>query len=99
MRNMETEDGENVSFDWESTKDGKFNIQAFEGFEYWLHPKVTYFDKEGRFTETKVKPIKIKVNKTMGKLKIIIDKPANFKCEKLMTAYQIPKFFRAFQFA
>ncbi|HLM60959.1 MAG TPA: hypothetical protein VK308_09155 [Pyrinomonadaceae bacterium] len=84
LKRLETEnEKENVSFDWESTKDGKFTIQAFEGFEYWIHTEVTYFDTEGKFTETKVKPIKIKVDKTTESLKIVVDKPANFKCEKI----------------
>lgn len=82
LKNSETNNG-NVSFDWESTKNGKFVIQAFEGFEYWIHPKVTYFDTDGGFSEKLAKPIKIKISKDMKDIRIIIEKPANFKCEKI----------------
>lgn len=82
LKNFEVDNG-GVSFDWGSTKNGKFFVQAFDGFEYWIHPKITYFDTDGKFTEKLGKPIKIKITKDMKDLKIVVKKPANFKCEKI----------------
>jgi hypothetical protein len=58
-----TEDKNNITYDMQRVKDGKFKIQAFENAEYWMHAEVY---------DLKFKPIKIRVGKFNAPIKIMV---------------------------
>ncbi len=72
---------ENTMFNWNSSAEtGEFSIQAFDGFDYFLHLSVSYYDKEKNSKTIKIEPMKVKVGENLEDLKIVVEKPADFAC-------------------
>lgn len=62
MKNA-SKDKNNVVYDSQIVKDGKFKFQVLENSEYWIHARVD---------SDKAKPFKIKVGKSNPPLKVVI---------------------------
>lgn len=82
LRALETaDDNLNTNFDWKPPgKDGKFSIQAIEGLEYWVEAVVSVqllVNGKEMYKEVTATPVKVKLSKDSGELKIIFQKPLN----------------------
>jgi hypothetical protein len=82
---LEDDDKNNVRFDWSPGEKGRFTIQVFEGFVYWIFPEVYVDVLEGgskKRISLKGKPQKIKAGKEDVSLKIVLDRPLNLVDDK-----------------